>query len=180
MTDLKNAPAVPVPVDGDDPLAPMLDLVLRLELLGVPRDADDRPGIIQTTALELTRSARIIILALGGTSVVTTFASGVWAEMQRNTVLAVACVSSMGVVLAAAALGIAKIVGDDTRGRSLATTEQIRARAVVASTYVMTAARRTPGDGAAGAPPAFSIDDFERMLATYGAHLGIVLDRPAG
>jgi hypothetical protein len=143
--DMTNVrwPARALDPTGEDLSGPVGKIVDQLNLLQSP--TPDRSGasagIIESTTFEITKQIRLLIVAGGGLTAVAAGIGTWWAETtQQNTALAVTLAGGAALVVAAAVLALAQVMSNDVRGRALATSEQLRSRAEVATAFLNAAA----------------------------------------
>jgi hypothetical protein len=136
-------PARALDPTGEDLSGPVGRIVDQLNLLRspAPERGSTTAGIIESTAFGITKQTRLLIVAGGGLTAVAAGIGTWWAETtQQNTALAVTLAGGAAVVVAAAVLALAQVMSNDVRGRALATSEQLRSRAEVATAFLNAAA----------------------------------------
>jgi hypothetical protein len=169
MTEKVQWPGKVLAKEDDDLSAPLIILLENLKLNGVEATGDGQPaGVIESTALEITKQAEKLIKLAAGAGVTVAGVTSLWAALSENTPLAIALVAGAAVVAAASMIGLARIIDGDVRGRAAVTTEQVRARASVANLFIEQARLSNSSASEKGELPNSSLaSDFVTALMAF-------------
>lgn len=131
-----NWPQRPVSAEGTDLAAPLGSLADSLRLLDPQKTDPKYFGLIESTTLELTSQIKKWITFGGGSAAVLGTAGSVTSALLKKPAIAVAAILAVAIISAAAFLALAWVMNGDVRGRAAATTEQVRVRGVLASSFL--------------------------------------------
>jgi hypothetical protein len=158
-------PATAVSAAGDDILAPTTELLRGISLLGSDQDNKKADGF---GAAFSGPPASVALIEAGATAASKWWAAGLaggvavawgrvvvwWNSQNAHPDTQQAALLAAGIVTAAAALGIAYLMGSDVRGRAAAAVATIEARAKIAEAMVQSAQTSA---GTTNAPPTIQL-----------------------